>query len=138
MSNENILIEINEDNSDNRDNKNNNDDENELENILKEINEASLDINTNFYNYNSESEFMIKLIDYNLNYNNKQLLLICEYYGLLKEIKTNKMKKLEIIYFLLDFEENIENFSIVNKRKQLWHFINELKNDKFMKKYVLW
>jgi len=87
MSNENILIEINEDNRDNSDNsdsKNDNDDENELENILKEINETSLDINTNFYNYNSESEFMIKLIDYNLNYTNKQLLLICEYYGLLK------------------------------------------------------
>jgi len=145
MSNENILIEINEDNRDNMDNSDNSENneknennENELETILKEINETSLDINPNFSNYISESEFMVKLIDYNLNYTNKQLLLICEYYGLLKEIKNNKMKKLEIIYFLLDFEENIENFSIVYKRKQLWHFMNELKNDKFMKKFVLW
>lgn len=143
MSNENILIEINDQNNDNKnDNKNHdkNDDnyENELENILKEINETCLDIKSNFSNYNSDSEFMIKLIDYNLNYNIKQLSLICEYYGLLKEIKINKMKKLEIIYFLLDFEENNENNSVVYKRKQLWYFINELKNDKFMKKYVLW
>jgi hypothetical protein len=139
MSKENILIEMNEDKNDNKnDNKNDDNYENELENILKEINETSLDINPNFYNYNSEPEFMVKLIDYNLNYNIKQLLTICEYYGLLKEVKTNKMKKLEVIYFLLDFEENIDNSCIVYKRKQLWYFMSELKNDKFLKKFVLW
>lgn len=137
MSNENILINIDEEFIC-QTNDNTLDDKNELEAILKEIHDFSLDTKINFGSYSSDSEIMIKIVDYNLNYNIKQLLLICEYYGLQKEIKTNKMKKLEIIFFLLDFEEDIENYSAVCKRKQLWHFINELKNDKFMKKFVLW
>ena len=81
---------------------------------------------------------MTKALDFEMNYNVKQLLTICDYYGLLKEVKTNKLKKQEIISVLLDFEENIENSLIVYKRKQLWYFMSELKNDKFMKKYILW
>ena len=137
MTNENIVINIDEDFIC-QPNDNGGDEKNELEDILKEINSTSLDMKSIFNNYTSESEIMIKIVDYNLNYNTKQLLLICEYYGLLKEIKINKMKKLEIIYFLLDFEEDLENYSIVCKRKQLWYFVNELKNDKFMKKFILW
>jgi len=145
MSDENILINIDEDfnyDLENNYSVNNNDDDddnnNELEKILKEIENTPFDMRSNLYNNISESETMVKLIDYNLNYNIKQLLLICEYYGLLKEVKINKMKKLEVIYFLLDFEENIDNTCIVYKRKQLWYFMSELKNDKFMKKFVLW
>jgi len=144
MSDENILINIDEDFNYDLENNysiNNNDDDdnnNELEKILKEIENTPFDMRSNLYNNISESETMVKLIDYNLNYNIKQLLLICQYYGLLKEVKINKMKKLEVIYFLLDFEENIDNSCIVYKRKQLWYFMSELKNDKFMKKFVLW
>jgi hypothetical protein len=36
------------------------------------------------------------------------------------------------------FENNPENGAQVYRRKQLWYYINELKNDKFMKKFVLW
>jgi len=142
MFNENILIEINENNNDyNNDYNDYNDNndcehENELENILKEINDYSL-LDCNF-NGETQSFLMTKLLEYDMNYNVKQLLMICDYYGLLKEVKINKFKKQEIISFLLDFEENIENALIVYKRKQLWYFINELKNDKFMKKYILW
>ena len=63
---------------------------------------------------------------------------ICDYYGLLREVKNNKLKKQEMIVLIVDFEEDIENVLVVYKRKQLWYFINELKNDKFMKKYILW
>jgi hypothetical protein len=131
MWNENISINIDDTSiiSNNDTNTNNN----ELESILKEIDEYSCD-----YDYNAETILMVKTIDYNTNYNVKQLLTICDYYGLLKEIKTNKLKKDEIISFLIDFEENMENSLIVYKRKQLWYFIEELKNDKFMKKYILW
>ena len=38
---------------------------------------------------------------------------------------------------LTNFETNYENQDIVSKRKNLWFYINELKNDKFMKKYIL-
>ena len=73
-----------------------------------------------------------------MNYNVKQLMQICDYYGLLREVKNNKLKKQEMIVLIVDFEEDIENVLVVYKRKQLWYFINELKNDKFMKKYILW
>ena len=105
----------------------------ELEMILKEIDDSSSD-----YNFNTETLLTVKLIDYDTNYSVKQLLLICDYYGLLKEVKMNKFKKQELIFFLLDFEENMENSLIVYKRKQLWYFMSELKNDKFFKKYILW
>jgi hypothetical protein len=139
MSNENILIEINDNDNKNvvDDNDNNEcEDDNELENILKEINDNSFDD----YNFNEETQtiLMTKSLDYDMNYNVKQLFMICDYYGLLKEVKTNKLKKQEIISFLLDFEENIENSFLVYKRKQLWYFMSELNNDKFMRKYILW
>lgn len=73
---------------------------------------------------------------YNDNYNVKDLLKICEYYGIIKDVQ--KCKKLALIYNILLFENNLANYDIVLKRKQMWHYINELKQDKFMKRYILW
>lgn len=131
MNKENISINIDDSNVDDVG------DDNNLESILKEIDDYEYEYSPD-YNFNRDTILMAKTIDYDTNYNVKQLLTICDYYGLLKEIKTNKLKKQEIISFLLDFEENIENSLIVYKRKQLWYFIEELKNDKFMKKFILW
>jgi hypothetical protein len=142
LHDENIVINIDVDeNSNNKhDNHDDEDDENELETILKEINDFSYSEieNNNENGWYSTSTLIAKSIDYDTNYNVKQLLTICDYYGLSKEVKLNKFKKTELILFLLDFEENMENSLIVYKRKQLWYFIEELKNDKFMKKYILW
>ena len=77
-------------------------------------------------------------IEYKLKYNVKDLLLICEYYGIAKEIKVNKYCKEIIIMLLVDFENNSLNSEIVTKRRELWRYINILKSDKFMKKYVIW
>ena len=133
MNDENILMNIDENSVNDGEINDKNYDHNELETILKEINDSSID-----FNIHDESLIMIKSIDYHMSYNVKQLMLICDYYGLLREAKNNKFKKQEIIALIVDFEENIENALIVYKRKQLWYFINELKNDKFMKKYILW
>ena len=76
--------------------------------------------------------------DYKINYNVKDLLLICEYYGIAKELKVQKFCKEMIIYFLVDFEKDPLNNTIVTKRKKMWYYINMLKNDKFMKKYIIW
>ena len=85
-----------------------------------------------------EEKLMPEIINYEVNYNIKQLLLICEYYKISKILKTNKCNKGDIIKALVFFENNSNNYEIVLKRKQLWFYMNELKNDKFMKKYVLW
>jgi len=77
------------------------------------------------------------IIHYHENFTIKELLVICDYYGIAKEMKTNKYKKDTIVHILTNFETNYENFEIVSKRKNLWFYINELKNDKFTKKYIL-
>jgi hypothetical protein len=79
-----------------------------------------------------------QIINYRENFTVKELLLICDYYGVAKELKSNKCNKYEIIQFLVIYESNPINSDIVFKRQNLWFYINELKNDKFMKKYVLW
>ena len=83
-------------------------------------------------------EIFLEMKDYEMNYNVKQLLLICEYYDILKDVRANKMKKQDIIEQILLFEKNMENIEITMKRKELWYYINELKNDKMMKKFVIW
>lgn len=97
------------------------------------------EINNNNNNYLSESElFESMCYEYKINYTVKELLLICDYYGISKEMKTNKYNKDVIINVLVDFENNPINIKIVSKRQSMWYCINKLKNDKFMKKYVLW
>jgi hypothetical protein len=141
-NNNNINIVIDE-NSNNEENVNT-----ELENLMKELEECSYVndylIYRNHEEYllngclNSKSKNVAKTIDYEINYTIKQLLRICDYYGISKDIKANKLKKEDIISFLIDFEENVNNTIIVYKREQLWFYMNELKNDKFMKKFLLW
>jgi hypothetical protein len=131
-NNENININIDE-----NDFKNNDvNDDAEFELLLKEIDNTPLNdffLNESDY-FNIETQRLI----YEMQYTIKDLIKICDYYGISKDIRTNKLKKEDIIYFLLDFEGNILNREIVCKRKQMWYFIDELKNDKFMKKFIIW
>jgi hypothetical protein len=76
-------------------------------------------------------------VNYKINYTVKQLLVICDYYNISKNIKLIKANKDDIITNLISFENNSDNYNIVNKRKQLWYYMEELKNDKFMKKFIL-
>jgi len=87
----------------------------------------------------TDTDLMVPhIIHYHENFTIKELLLICDYYGIAKELKANKCNKDLIVQHLVEFELNHENNDIVFKRKNMWFYINELKNDKFMKKHVLW
>jgi hypothetical protein len=79
-----------------------------------------------------------KMINYHENFTVKELLLICDYYGFAKELKNNKCNKDQIIEILVSFESDLNNSDIVFKRQNMWFYISELKNDKFMKKFLLW
>jgi hypothetical protein len=90
---------------------------------------------------NMQSEYKIDLQHNQSNldkYNIPELLKICEYYGFLKYVKMAKYKKIDIIEAIETFEKSSENFMIVNKRQKLWYYINELSNDKFMKRFIIW
>jgi hypothetical protein len=106
----------------------NNNSELDIEELLYEIENTELD----------DEMSIPQIINYNENFTVKELLLICEYYGFAKDVKSNKFNKEEIIHFLVEFEKNPNNSDIVFRRQNMWFYINELKNDKFMKKYVLW
>jgi hypothetical protein len=102
------------------------------ENLFQLLDEFEIEGN------NLNQDMFPYLINYNENYTVKELLLICDYYGITKEFKLNKCNKEQIIDMLVNFEANPLNCDIISKRKNMWFYINELKNDKFMKKYVLW
>ena len=94
--------------------------------------------NEMFNDYESENIIASQILNYQMNFTIKQLIVICDYYGISKEIKLNKATKIEIINTLVYFENNSINEDVVLKRKNVWFYLNEIKNDKIMKKYVLW
>jgi hypothetical protein len=134
---ENISFLLNDDNIDNGSSVN----DCELLELYKLQSELN-DYETGVSYFGNESEnpddifTQIKL--YELNYNVKQLMLICEYYNILKDVRVNKLKKQDIIEQIIFFENNPENIEIVNKRKEFWCYMDELKNDKIMKRFVIW
>lgn len=67
----------------------------------------------------------------------KDLLKICQYYGIDKDIKASKCKKQDIISTIVFFESLPENVKIVNKRHKMWACISELLSDPKMKKYLI-
>lgn len=94
--------------------------------------------NCMFNQFDYDLSCNLKYDDVNIASNIKDLLVICDYYGLAKEIRANKYNKNDIVNMLFVYERDISNQLIVANRKQLWHYMNELKRDKFMKKFVIW
>jgi len=97
---------------------------------LNEANEENNEINIEEILYEIENtelddELTVpQFINYNENFTVKELLLICEYYGFAKDVKSNKLNKEEIINFLVEFEKNTNNSYIVFRRKNMWFYIN--------------
>jgi len=91
-----------------------------------------------FNPFDNDMSCNLKYDDVSIACNSKDLLVICDYYGLTKEIRANKYNKNDIVHVLLVYERDISNQQMVANRKQLWHYMNELKRDKFMKKFVIW
>ena len=63
-----------------------------------------------------------------------QLSAICEYYDFPKR----KLKKQEQIEQILLYESNDVNKNRVSARYKFWDVMNLLKNNKKMKKYIIW
>jgi hypothetical protein len=109
----------------------------DLTELWKELEDVELK-NTIETISNEDNNMIAHFFNYYINYTIKQLLLISEYYGITKHHKLSKSKKEEIIYHILFFESKPENIDIISSRQNMWFYMNELKKDKFMKKFVLW
>lgn len=68
----------------------------------------------------------------------KELMKICEYYDLAKNVKVAKCKKQDIVATIVFFEAQPENREIVNKRNKMWAYMKELTKDQKMKPYLIW
>ena len=68
----------------------------------------------------------------------KELMKICQYYDLAKNVKGAKCKKADIVATIVFFEAQLENKEIVNKRNKMWAYMRELIDDTNMKEYIIW
>ena len=85
---------------------------------------------------NLQDDLTPYIVNYQLNFTLRQITQICDYYNIPKPKKVNKDILIQLV---VHFENEPENEDIVSKRKILWFYMDELKNDKYMEKYiVLW
>ena len=81
-----------------------------------------------------EDNTLPQIVNYQINFTSRQLSQICDYYTIPKPKKCNKD---QLAHLIVEFEQNNENAEIVCKRQLMWFYMDELKNDKYMKKYIL-
>ena len=101
----------------------------EIKEINEEIEKISLEEN-DFSDYDSA---YAQILDYKTNYLKKDLIKIAEYY----EISIRKKTKDKLIEDILSFENNPENCVIVERRQTLWFYLNELMEDNYLRKYII-
>jgi len=122
----------------------------ELQNMMNEFTE---DFDNDFLLYNKVDEdnkidnlrYFFKKDVYNNDelyydkeYTVKELLKICKYYGIDKEIKASKCKKQDLLDTIIFFEVLPENYEIVERRHRMWAYITELIHDPKMKQFIIW
>lgn len=100
-------------------------------NVNDELKDLSYFIKKDLYNGNNEYY-------YNEEYKIKDLLKICQYYGIASSVKAAKCKKQDIVSTIVYFEGQPENYEIVEKRHKMWAFVTELLEDTKMKSYLIW
>lgn len=118
----------------------------ELEKMMQELDLDNVNVNVNNYDELNNLSYFIKKNFYGINdelyyseeYKIKDLLKICQYYGIAKNVKASKCKKQDIISTIIYFENSPENYEIVEKRHKMWAYMAELLEDPKMKCYLLW
>ena len=127
-----------------QENKKNNETDVTYEDILKEVD--VMDVKDGNINYDFEindgydmeaymgmDDYIASELDYQTNYIKKELERIADYY----EISKRKKRKQELAQDIVIFEKNPLHFEIVYRRKKLWSYIEEIKGDKYLSKYLI-
>jgi hypothetical protein len=83
--------------------------------------------------YNNINDYMAMEINYQTNFTKPQLEKIAEYYSISKR----KKRKDELIQEILIYEFEQENMEKVWKRKKLWSYIREIKQDSYLSKFLI-
>lgn len=104
-------------------------------NIICSIEEISSNINESNYEFISNPDYDISAnqLNFELNYNVKQLNFLANFY----KLKNKPKNKLQLINEITNFESNLYNESKVYEFKNLMEKFIELKNNSFFKKYII-
>lgn len=149
MENNNIffLVEEKNDINDNDTNDNNNQSIDQMMNSLLQDDKSFNIGESSLYTSQSQSQLAYYIERnaysgedelYYEQYTIKELMKICQYYGIAKDIKSAKCKKQDIVSTIAFFEGQQENVEIVRKRHDMWAYMTELAMDPKMKVYIFW
>ena len=72
-------------------------------------------------------------LDYNENYNKKDLEKIADYYSISKR----KKRKADLVQDIVLFELDPINSDITNRRKTMWFYLQEIMNDNYLSKFLI-
>tara|TARA_Y100000992_G_C20906654_1_gene323497 strand:+ start:97 stop:468 length:372 start_codon:yes stop_codon:yes gene_type:complete len=97
------------------------------EELVQEVDLAEMLNQTNL------DDLISQEIHYDNNFTKKELDKIAEYY----DINKRKKKKMELIEEIVQYENEKENIEKVFKRKKLWSYMNEIKEDKYLSRYLI-
>ena len=102
-----------------------------VEDIMKCIEETEKEIKHD-EGENFSTIYFLMEEEYN-QFTKKQLERICDYYNI------NKRKKLkaDLIQDIIIFEQDTLNCELVDKRIELWYCIEQIKNDNYLKKFLI-
>jgi len=87
----------------------------------------------NMWDENLTNDFITQQFYYSDNFTLKELHHIAIYY----DISKRKKKKYELIDDIVAFEIDTGNVELVEQRKRLWFYVNELKNDNYLSKFII-
>lgn len=101
------------------------------ENLVEKVdNETSIFLNDDFENMDG---YIALELDYNENYNKKELEKIADYYSISKR----KKRKADLVQDIVLFELDPTNSDITNRRKTLWFYLQEIMNDNYLSKFLI-
>ena len=107
------------------------------ESLIEKVNEQSSSMSDENPFLLGESigldDYVASELDYDENYTKKQLDLIADYYNISKR----KKRKAELIEEIVIFEKEPTNYDIVQRRKTLWFYVEEINNDSFLSKFLI-
>lgn len=108
--------------------------------LLNDVNSHEKVVNKSpeYENDEFSNEYTVLSLHYKENCLKRDLEMISEYYEIsLKDHKRKKKRKEELINDIVLFELNYENSYIVERRKELWMYMEEIKSDSYLNKFLL-
>ena len=101
------------------------------ENLVEKVdNETSDFLNEDYTNLDG---YIALELDYNENYNKKELEKIADYYSISKR----KKRKADLVQDIVLFELDPINSDITNRRKTMWFYLQEIMNDNYLSKFII-